>query len=110
MVKFKIIFLSILIIIFNSCSKETLKKSVINEKSLELQVLEAYEEGVKALEGGDVLFAATGVTDGSMLDGVKNRKKHISTHSLVMRAKTGTVRRIHAEHEIDKALSGIAQL
>ena len=59
---------------------------------------------------GDVLFAATGVTDGSMLNGVKNKNKYISTHSLVMRAKTGTIRRIHAEHEIDKALSGIAKL
>lgn len=62
------------------------------------------------LAHGDVLFAATGVTDGSMLDGVKNKEKYIATHSLVMRAKTGTIRRIHAEHEIDKALSGIAQL
>ena len=62
------------------------------------------------LANGDVLFAATGVTDGSMLNGVKNNSKTISTHSLVMRAKTGTVRRIHAEHEINKALSGIAKL
>ena len=62
------------------------------------------------LAQGDVLFAATGVTDGSMLNGVKVNKKYISTHSLVMRAKTGTIRKIHAEHEIDKALSGIAKL
>ena len=59
---------------------------------------------------GDVLFAATGVTDGSMLDGVKYKDNYITTHSLVMRAKTGTIRRIYAEHEIDKALSGIAKL
>ena len=38
--------------------KEEIKKSVISEKSLELQVLEAYQEGMKALEEGDVLFAA----------------------------------------------------
>ena len=67
MVKFKIIFLFISIIICNSCSKETLKKSVINEKSLELQVLEAYEEGVEALEGGDVLYAAKKFNEAEIL-------------------------------------------
>ena len=41
-----------------SCSKQQIEKSKINEKSLDLQVLEAYEEGVKAMEGGDVLYAA----------------------------------------------------
>jgi outer membrane protein assembly factor BamD len=41
-----------------SCSKEENKESIIKEKSLDLQVLEAYQEGVKSLETGDVLFAA----------------------------------------------------
>jgi len=41
-----------------SCSKQQIEKSKIKEKSLDLQVLEAYEEGVKAMEGGDVLYAA----------------------------------------------------
>ena len=41
-----------------SCSKEEIKKSIIKEKSLDLQVLEAYQEGVKNLETGDVLYAA----------------------------------------------------
>ena len=41
-----------------SCSKEEIKESIIKEKSLYLQVLEAYQEGVKSLETGDVLFAA----------------------------------------------------
>ena len=52
--------ISLLLIIFLciSCSKENLKKSVINEKSLDLQVLEAYNEGKKSLESGDVLYAA----------------------------------------------------
>ena len=52
-----IIFLSVLIICV-SCSKEKFEKSVIKEKSLQLQVLEAYKQGVDALEGGDVLYAA----------------------------------------------------
>ena len=45
-------------VILISCSKEEIKESVIKEKSLDLQVLEAYQEGVKSLETGDVLYAA----------------------------------------------------
>ena len=41
-----------------SCSKEEIKESIIKEKSLDFQVLEAYQEGVKNLETGDVLYAA----------------------------------------------------
>jgi len=47
---------------------------------------------------GDCLFAATGVTDGSMLKGVKFRGDVIETDSVVMRSVTGTVRWIRAEH------------
>jgi len=47
-----------LIIIFSSCTKSNVKKSVINEKSLNTQVLEAYKEGMESLKQGDVLFAA----------------------------------------------------
>ncbi|MDB5671384.1 MAG: glpX [Alphaproteobacteria bacterium] len=50
------------------------------------------------LAKGDVIFAATGVTDGSLLDGVKRRKNMISTESVVMRASTGTVRWVRGEH------------
>ena len=47
---------------------------------------------------GDVMFAATGVTDGSMLKGVKRWNGGASTHSIVMRSKTGTVRWVEAQH------------
>lgn len=47
---------------------------------------------------GDVMFAATGVTDGAMLKGVRRVKGGAHTHSLVMRSKTGTIRRIEATH------------
>ncbi len=47
---------------------------------------------------GDCIFAATGVTDGSLLAGVHRRKNCLTTESIVMRASTGTVRRINAEH------------
>ena len=50
-----------------SCSKDETAKSVIKEKSLDLQVLEAYQEGKKALEEGDVLFAAKKFNEAEIL-------------------------------------------
>ncbi|HIF08765.1 MAG TPA: class II fructose-bisphosphatase [Sneathiellales bacterium] len=47
---------------------------------------------------GDVIFAATGVTDGGMLDGIRRSPSGLTTHSVVMRAKTGTVRWIKTHH------------
>ena len=52
------VFIFIIITFCTSCSKDVIEKSVITEKSLDLQVLEAYQEGIKSLEGGDVLYAA----------------------------------------------------
>ena len=49
---------------------------------------------------GDCIFAATGVTDGSLVDGVHVRKHCITTESIVMRASSGTIRRVRAEHRI----------
>lgn len=52
---------------------------------------------------GDCLFAATGVTDGSLLRGVRFRKDLIQTETVVMRSVTGTVRWIRADHrQLDK--------
>ncbi len=53
------------------------------------------------LASGDVMFAATGVTDGSMLDGVKWANGRVSTHTIVMRSSSGTVRWIRADHRAD---------
>ena len=47
----------------------------------------------------DVLFAATGVTDGELLQGVRFFKNGCTTHSIVMRSKSGTVRFIQADHD-----------
>ncbi|RIK98152.1 MAG: class II fructose-bisphosphatase [Proteobacteria bacterium] len=54
--------------------------------------------GIEDMVKGDCLFAATGVTDGSLLRGVKFRKDVIETETVVMRSVTGTVRMIRAEH------------
>jgi fructose-1,6-bisphosphatase II / sedoheptulose-1,7-bisphosphatase len=53
---------------------------------------------LEELASGDVIFAATGVTDGSLLEGVKRRKGFFTTESVVMRASTGTVRWVKGEH------------
>jgi fructose-1,6-bisphosphatase II / sedoheptulose-1,7-bisphosphatase len=49
---------------------------------------------------GDCIFAATGVTDGSLLAGVKRRKGKMTTESVVMRASSGTVRWVKGEHRL----------
>src|SRR4029077_18158010 len=55
--------------------------------------------GIEDLARGDCLFAATGVTTGSLLSGVKFKKDTIiETETVVMRSVTGTVRYIKAEH------------
>ena len=52
---------------------------------------------------GDVLFAATGVTDGNLLAGVKFARESIQTHTIVMRSSSRTVREIRARHQdLDK--------
>jgi fructose-1,6-bisphosphatase II len=52
--------------------------------------------------GDDVFFSATGVTDGDVLQGVRYRGPGATTESLVMRSRSGTVRRVHARHDRSK--------
>jgi fructose-1,6-bisphosphatase II / sedoheptulose-1,7-bisphosphatase len=54
--------------------------------------------GLLELAQGDVMFAATGVTDGTMLRGVRRFHGGATTHSMVMRSKSGTVRVVEAQH------------
>jgi fructose-1,6-bisphosphatase II len=56
------------------------------------------------VQSDNVFFAATGITDGELLDGVKYYGDGARTHSLVMRAKSGTVREIVARHRWDKLM------
>jgi fructose-1,6-bisphosphatase II / sedoheptulose-1,7-bisphosphatase len=58
--------------------------------------------GLLDLASGDVMFAATGVTNGTMLNGVRRFSGGAKTHSLVMRSKSGTVRYIEAEHNFNR--------
>ena len=66
--KFLQLFLYSLIIIFTiSCSKDVKKESILKEKSLDLQMIEAYKEGLSSLEEGDVLFAAKKFNEAELL-------------------------------------------
>ena len=67
MLKFKTLFLIVLLIICISWAKEIKKESVLKEKSLDLQVLEAYQGGLQSLEEGDVLFAAKKFNEAEIL-------------------------------------------
>jgi fructose-1,6-bisphosphatase II / sedoheptulose-1,7-bisphosphatase len=62
------------------------------------------------LAKGDVMFAATGVTDGTMLKGVTRIGESLFTHSIVMRSKTGTIRTIEAEHHVVRKDAAIPHL
>ncbi len=58
--------------------------------------------GLFDLTNGDVMFAATGVTDGTMLRGVRRFAAGAFTHSMVMRSKSGTIRYIEAHHNFNR--------
>ncbi len=65
---FKKIFIFIVyILILSSCSKEIKKESTIKQKSLDLQVLEVYKEGVESLEAGDIFFATKKFNEAEIL-------------------------------------------
>lgn len=58
--------------------------------------------GINELASGDVMFCATGVTSGPLLKGVRFKSGGlVETDSIVMRSKTGTVRKIEASHHVD---------
>ena len=52
--------------------------------------------------GENVFFVATGITDGEIMEGVRYRANACTTHSIVMRSKSGTIRDIRSRHSLDK--------
>jgi fructose-1,6-bisphosphatase II len=54
------------------------------------------------VKGDDAIFAATGVTDGELLRGVQLKGGFAESHTLVMRAKSGTVRFVEGRHSLKK--------
>ena len=65
--KIKLIFFLALFSFILSCTKEVAKENLITEKDIELQMIEAYKEGVKELKRGDVLFAAKKFNEAEVL-------------------------------------------
>jgi len=58
--------------------------------------------GDDLVRSDNCFFAATGITDGPLLKGVRVEGRRITTQSLVMRSRSGTVRTVSATHRIDK--------
>jgi fructose-1,6-bisphosphatase II len=54
------------------------------------------------VSGDDCFFVATGITDGEIMRGVRYRAGGCTTHSLVMRSRSGTIREILSEHQLHK--------
>lgn len=54
------------------------------------------------VDSENTFFVATGVTDGGFLDGVRRKGPILKTHSIVIRSKSGTVREVFAEHNVDR--------
>ena len=67
MIKYSYFFFIIIFILGNSCTKSEKKENIIKETNLALQFTEAYNEGMDALEGGDVLFAAKKFNEAEIL-------------------------------------------
>jgi fructose-1,6-bisphosphatase II len=83
-----------------------------NEKERHAAIAAGYDvdrvlTGHDLVTGGNTFFAATGVTDGDLLHGVRYERGGALTYSLVMRSKSGTVRRLQAIHSLKK-LEGLA--
>jgi fructose-1,6-bisphosphatase II len=82
-----------------------------NDEEREAALAEGYDldkqlDQDELVKGDDCFFAATGVTDGDVLQGVRYQgARSATTESLVMRSRSGTVRRIHARHDRTKLRS-----
>jgi fructose-1,6-bisphosphatase II len=72
---------------------------IVREQGLDVKKVYGIDDLVMS---DNVFFAATGITDGELLDGVHYFSHGATTQSLVMRSKSGTVRRIDATHRLDK--------
>jgi len=59
--------------------------------------------------GDNIFFCATGITDGELMEGVRYTPEGPTTHSIVMRSRSGTIRDVRSEHRIEK-LSGYASV
>jgi fructose-1,6-bisphosphatase II len=78
------------------------ERQIAQEQNIDLRRIYRSDDLVS---GSNIFFSATGITDGELLKGVQFFGDGATTHSLVMRSRTGTVRRIEATHHISKLRS-----
>jgi len=78
------------------------ERQIAQEQNIDLRRIYRSDDLVS---GSNIFFSATGITDGELLKGVHFFGDGATTHSLVMRSRTGTVRRIEATHHISKLRS-----
>jgi fructose-1,6-bisphosphatase II len=78
------------------------ERQIAQEQNIDLRRIYGSDDLVS---GSNIFFSATGITDGELLKGVHFFGDGATTHSLVMRSRTGTVRRIEATHHISKLRS-----
>jgi len=78
------------------------EQAIAKEKGIDLRRIYRSDDLVN---GGNIFFSATGITDGELLKGVHFFGDGATTHSLVMRSRTGTVRQIEATHHMSKLRS-----
>jgi len=75
------------------------ERAMLGEQGFDLEAILTTDDLVS---GRDVFFAATGITDGSLLRGVKYGPEGATTYSMVMRSQSGTVRYVEAQHQFEK--------
>jgi fructose-1,6-bisphosphatase II len=75
------------------------ERATLREQGFDLEAILTTDDLVS---GRDVFFAATGITDGSLLRGVKYGPEGATTYSMVMRSQSGTVRYVEAQHQFEK--------
>ncbi|MBQ4566876.1 MAG: class II fructose-bisphosphatase [Desulfovibrio sp.] len=75
------------------------EKEAINEAGIDIREVLTVNDLVKS---DDCFFAATGISGGEFLRGVRYSGKHAVTHSLVLRGKTGTLRYVESYHNMDR--------
>lgn len=78
------------------------EEQIARAQRMGIQDVEAVLTLSDLVRGNDVIFAATGITDGDLLRGVRYQGDRATTHSIVMRSKTGTVRFVEAMHRIER--------
>ena len=76
-----------------------MEKEAINEAGVDVREVLTVNDLVRS---DDCFFAATGISGGDFLRGVRYSSKYAVTHSLVLRGKTGTLRYVESYHNMDR--------